>query len=78
MQASRIGEVIDECIERAGKGHEEAGQGERDPDVPFDGNAEEGGERRSFSRIAIMVRPKGERRMNPISPTASAKQSSTK
>ena len=35
-------------------------------------------ERRSFSRIAIMVRPNGERRMNPMMPTASAKQNSTK
>ena len=34
--------------------------------------------RRSFSRIAIMVRPNGERRMNAMTPTASAKQNSTK
>ena len=35
-------------------------------------------ERRSFSRIAIMVRPKGERKMNPMAPTTRAKQNKTK
>ena len=43
MQASRIGEVVDQRIERAGKSHEEAGQCEGDPDMPFNGDAEEAG-----------------------------------
>ena len=41
VQAARIGEIVDQRIERAGKRHEEARQRERDPDVPLDGNAEE-------------------------------------
>src|ERR1019366_9297296 len=43
MQASRVREIIDQRIERAGKAHEEAGQGECDPDMPLHGNAEEAG-----------------------------------
>src|SRR6202047_3992961 len=43
MQAARIGEIVDQRIERAGKAHEEAGQREPDPDVALDGNAEEAG-----------------------------------
>ena len=34
--------------------------------------------RRVFPGRELDVRPKGERRMNPINPTASAKQTSTK
>src|SRR5258708_39806941 len=43
MQAPRIGKIVDQRIERAGKSHEEAGQGEGDPDVSFHRNAEEAG-----------------------------------
>ena len=36
MQAARVGEIVDQRIERAGKAHEEAGQREGDPDMPLD------------------------------------------
>ena len=41
MQAARIGEIVDQRVERAGEAHEEAGQRERDPDMALDRNAEE-------------------------------------
>src|SRR6516164_6142327 len=40
MQAARIGEIIDQRVERAGKADEEAGQRECDPDVALDRDAE--------------------------------------
>ena len=43
MQPSRIGEIVDERVERSGKAHEKARQRECDPDVTLDRNAEKAG-----------------------------------
>ena len=77
MQAARIGEIVEQRVERAGKPMKKQESENDEPDVPLDRNAEE-------ARAALVladrdqVRPKGERRMKPIAPTASAKQTSTK
>src|ERR1700691_4304552 len=40
VEVARVGEIVEQRVERAGKAHEKAGQRERRPDVAFDRDAE--------------------------------------